>query len=37
MVEIRVWFLRGALDKEIGMIRALKESEQEEIMRTKFV
>ncbi|CAK9064806.1 unnamed protein product [Durusdinium trenchii] len=36
-VEIRVWFLRGALDKEIGMIRALKESEQEEIMRTKFV
>lgn len=23
-VEIRVWFLRGALDKEIGMIRALK-------------
>jgi len=36
-IEIRVWYLRGALDDDIGMIRALKDSEQEEIMRTKFV
>lgn len=36
-IEIRVWYLRGALDDDIGMIRALKDAEQEEIMRTKFV
>jgi hypothetical protein len=23
-IEIRVWYLRGALDDDIGMIRALK-------------
>ncbi|OLQ04809.1 Dual specificity protein phosphatase 1B [Symbiodinium microadriaticum] len=36
-VEIRVWYLRGALDDDVGFIPALKESEHEEIMRTKFV
>ncbi|CAJ1458327.1 unnamed protein product [Effrenium voratum] len=36
-VEINVWYLRGALDDEVGLIPALQESDQEEMMRTNFV